>query len=110
MDETAKKELRSRMKKVLTDFAAIESVNSDEDQARADLEKEMRLAPKSWEFLCGMAEGVNVMTRMYPFATQDPIYKLVARIVIIVTAKIGLEAIQEAEDGESFPEELDSEV
>lgn len=109
MDETTKREFRSRMKRVLTDFAAIEAINDDEVRARINLEKEMRLVPHSWEFLCGVAEGVNLLTKMYPLAAQDTTFKLVARLLIIVTAKIGLEAIQEAEDSESFPKELDNE-
>lgn len=108
-DPEARRELRSKMKRVFTDFAGIEAVNRDEEEARADLEKQIRSAPRSWEFLSGMAEGVNVVTRMYPLTTQDVIFRLVARLAMIVIAKLGLEAIQEAEDLESFPEELEGE-
>lgn len=104
--EQDRRELRSRMKRVLTDFATIEAVDSVEELARKNLEREMRSLIHSWEFLCGMAEGVNVITRMYPFATQDSTFRVVARLVMVVVAKIGLEAIQEAEDLESFPEDL----
>lgn len=106
MEPESKKELRSRMKRVMKEFAAIECLNEEEESARADLEKVMREIPRSWEFLCGMAEGINVLTRMYPFATQDITFRLVARLVMIVTSKIGLEVIQEDEDEESFPEEI----
>jgi hypothetical protein len=106
MEPESKSELRSRMKRVLTEFAAIESYDDEEEQARKDLEKEMRQVAHSWEFLCGMAEGVNIVTRMYPFATQDITYRLVARLVMVCISKLGLEAIQEVEDGESFPEEI----
>jgi hypothetical protein len=106
MEPETKSELRSRMKRVLTEFAALESFNEDEEEARANLEKEMRQVAHSWEFLCGMAEGVNIVTRMHPFAVQDVTFRLVARLVMVCISKLGLEAIQEVEDGESFPEEL----
>jgi len=106
MEPEAKSELRSRMKRILAEFAAIESLDKDEDEARRDLEEEMRQVAHSWEFLCGMAEGVNIVTRLYPYASQDITFRLVARLVMVCISKLGLEAIQEVEDGESFPEEL----
>lgn len=88
-------------------FAAIEAASEEEKEARANLEREMRSASRlSWEFLCGIAEGINMMTNMYPAVYKDLTFRVVARLIMIVTAKLALEAIQEVEDTESFPEEL----
>lgn len=102
------KELRERMKGVMAEFAALEAVNEIEAELIADVEKDLRLKSLPWEYLCGIAEGVNRIVRMHPSAAQDLTLRCVARIVMIVTARLALEAISihEYENEEFFPEEL----
>lgn len=97
------------MKRTMAEFAALESTSPEEEDVMKDLEREFRKANQSWEYLCGMAEGVNVVTRMHPYAHRDITFRCIVRVVIIVTARMALEKIQEAEDADSFPEELDNE-
>lgn len=95
------------MKGALARFAALEAVTPEEAEIMATVEKDLRHEPRSWEFFCGIQEGVELITRMYPFARADLTFRCVIRVVAIINARLALEAIQEAEDLESFPEELE---
>jgi hypothetical protein len=108
MDQTEQKDLKEKMRPIFNEFVAIEAVNDDEKQARAACEEKIRSLPRSWEYLCGMAEGVKMLTDAHPFAHADMTFRLIARVTIISIAKVALEAIQEAEDQEGFPKELDN--
>lgn len=94
------------MKAVMAEFAAIEAINQTEEEAREALMGELRRAPCTWEYYCGIAEGVNMITRLYPFSNVDTVYRATVRLVMIATARLALESIQEEEDLEGFPEEL----
>lgn len=93
------------MQTIFKEFVSIEAVNDDEKQARQACEDKIRALPRSWEYLCGMAEGVKMLTDAHPFAQYDMTFRLIARVTIISIAKVALEAMQEAED---FPKELDN--
>lgn len=98
----------SKMKRVMAEFAALEPVNQAEEETRADVEKDIRREGcLTWHYLCGMAEGLNLLVRMYPFAHQDLAFRACARVAICATAKLALQAIQEVEDQQGFPEELE---
>lgn len=91
---------------VMAEFAAIKPLNSEEEEARQALTEELQRFQFSWEYYCGLAEGVNVLTRLYPFSDKDIAYRATARLAIVVTANLALKAIQEEEDIEGFPEEI----
>lgn len=92
----------------MAEFAALEAVNEIEEELITDVEKDLRQKNLPWEYLCGIAEGVNRVVRMHPSAAQDLTLRCVVRIVMIVTARLALEAISvyEYENDESFPIEL----
>jgi len=100
------KEIRAKVKRVMEAFAAIEATSDEEREARANLERKIRSAPLSWEYLSGIVEGVNIITNLHPSIFKDLTFRIVARLVTVVTAKLALKALQEVEDIESFPEEL----
>jgi hypothetical protein len=103
------KDLKDKMRTIFKEFVSIEAVNDDERQAREACMGKIRELSCSWEFLCGMAEGVKMLTDAHPFAHHDMTFRLIARVTIIAIASVALESIQEAEDQEGFPKELDNE-
>lgn len=98
---------RSFMKKLMEELAAIKVVNTFEGDVGGDLEKEIRLTSRTWERYCGMVEGINFLTRIYPYADNDLMFKFCIRLVAIVASKLALEAIQIEEERECFPEEFE---
>ena len=94
------------MKRELKDFAFMPPICDAEVEARKEMEKELSSQAFPWQYYVGIAEGVEQITRFFPDAQTNVPYKATARLVIVVAAKLALEAIQLEEDIEGFPEEL----
>lgn len=94
------------MKRDLPDFATIPPICDAEVEARRELAKNLSSEAFPWQFYAGIAEGVEQITRFFPEAKENIPYKATARLVIVVAAKLALEAIQLEEDIEGFPEEI----